>query len=66
MAYTGEKFDETKNEVSNVFANIIRIGGNILSVATDTIDGYATPQYGKTEILKTLREIEQKLEGIKD
>ena len=64
MAYTGE-FDEKKNEISNIFANVIRIAGSISTVAVDTIDKYAKPRQAKTEILKMMKEIEGKLEGIK-
>ena len=63
MTYT-EVFDKKKNEVNNIFANVIRIAGNIESVSIDTIDGYAKPEQGKTAILKLIDEIKQKLETI--
>lgn len=60
-----ETFDEKENEMGNIFANVIRIAGNMSTVAVDAIDKYAKPQQAKTEILKMMKEIEGKLEGIK-
>jgi hypothetical protein len=59
-------FNEKQNDIDNIFANVIRIGGNVLSIATDAIDKMATPQQAKAEILKMVKEIEIKLGEIKD
>lgn len=58
-------FGEKANEIDNTFANVMLVADNIKSAAVDVIDKYAKPQQAKAEILKMVRRIEQKLEGIK-
>ncbi len=73
MAYDQIQVDEIQKEIKqeqerigNIFASVIRISQNITQVANDTIDGYATPQQGKTEILSMIKELEQNIEEIKE
>lgn len=48
---------------ANALANVIRIAGNINSIAVDGLDGYATPEQAKREITACLDEIKSNLQG---